>query len=294
MPEQLKDVTNPITLASIAVIVGGVVRVLRTKKVGDLLDAMPFTKRIPAPYLPWLAVALGMVLAFLDAKFNAGLSWRDALLVSLAGILAGGTAVAGHETIAKTVGRVRTGNTTPPPPPTRKEMPASPSIPPAPPSGLSRVVFFARSLKLRVGLVLTAAMAVLMLTMTSGCATVAAALPHIIAAIVDGGAIIDRIADYLAKWFALHPDPIIQPKVELAIAKARKALSAALHAAEGADKLDQAKVDAAFDDFKKAYLELIALARPYGVNMEGAPLQVSPEGTSLVVPEPLALKPVKR
>ncbi len=290
-PEHLKDVSNPLTLASIAVIVGGLVRVLRTKKVSDLLEAMPFTKSIPKTYLPWVAVLLGMVLALLDARLNAGLPWKDSLVLALQGIFSGALAVAGHETVAKTIGRVRTGNTTPPPPPTTK---TDVNVPPAPPSGLSRVLFRLRMLRVRAGLVLSGVLTVLVLTMSTGCAAFASALPHIIAAIVDGGQIIDRIADYLAKWFALHPDPIVQPKVEMAIAKARRALSAALHAAEGADKLDQAKVDAAFDDFKKAYLELIALTRPYGVNMEGAPLQASPEGTSLVVPEPLAFKPVKR
>jgi hypothetical protein len=290
-PDFWKNPVAPTTLATIAVIVGGVVRLLKTKQFSEILDALPvsWVKAIPKTYLPWLAVVLGVVLTMLDAKLNGGLkTWGEALWVGLAGVLSGSMAIAGHETIAKTVERVRTGKTDPPPPPARGQADAMVSIPPAPPSGLSRYM-------LRTAYLLVVGFALMLFAgSTTGCAAVAAALPHVIAAIVDGGQIIDRIAEYLSKWFAMHPDPIVQPKVELAIAKARRALSAALHAADGADKLDQAKIDAAFDDFKKAYLELIALARPYGVSMEGEPPKLSADGTSLQVPPPLALKPVKR
>jgi hypothetical protein len=126
-------------------------------------------------------------------------------------------------------------------------------------------------------------------SLSGGCASVAAALPHIIAAIVDGGHVIDTIASFVAKWFAAHPDPTTQKKVDEAISKARRALNVALRSAEGTDKLDQAKVDAAFEDFKQAYLELISLVRPYGVSQEGEPPKANADGAGLVVPPPLAI-----
>lgn len=102
MPEYLKNATDPTTLATIALLVGAIVRILKTKKVGDLLDAIPLTKKIPKDWLPWIAVLLGVGIAIVDARINGGaLTWKDALVTAVAGALAGSGAVAGHETLAK-------------------------------------------------------------------------------------------------------------------------------------------------------------------------------------------------
>ncbi len=102
--DTVKDVENPFTLLALAAIVGAIVRVLKTKKAGDIFDAipLPFIKRIPKEVLPWCAVAIAGVLAFLDAKLNAGLSWRQSAILGFWGaVLSGGTAIGGNETIAK-------------------------------------------------------------------------------------------------------------------------------------------------------------------------------------------------
>src|SRR5690348_10218139 len=129
------NLTNPTlltTMAIIAVFVGGVVRVLKTKKMSDLLDALPFTKSIPKDLLPWLAVLLGVIITTLDGKLNGHIAtWQQALEVALAGIFAGGTAVAGHETVAKALGKKKDG--APPVDPSELK-----TDPPPPPSSLSR------------------------------------------------------------------------------------------------------------------------------------------------------------
>ncbi len=143
MLEMLKNPTSPQTLAAVALFVGAVVRMLRTKTVSQLLDAAPpeWIKRIPKDYLPWIAVGIGPLLVFLDAHFNAGHTWLDSGLESIAGLLAGGTAVGGHETLGKAVGKViykPAGPLDPPPDdmeakPTNAA-PESPAEPPSPPA----------------------------------------------------------------------------------------------------------------------------------------------------------------
>lgn len=107
--DQLKNVENPFTFVYLALVVGALVRFLKSKKVSDLLDRLPpkWLNAIPKDKLPWLAVGIGAVLAFLDAKLNAKLPWQQSLLVALAGaVLSGGGAIGGHETIAKLLGSI--------------------------------------------------------------------------------------------------------------------------------------------------------------------------------------------
>lgn len=106
MNAPIEAVSNPLTLGSIALAVGAIIRILKTKAVGDWLDALPraWLKRIPKRALPWLALALGVVLAFVDLTLNEHLHWKAAIVPSFAGVLAGAAAVGGHETIAKLLG----------------------------------------------------------------------------------------------------------------------------------------------------------------------------------------------
>lgn len=125
-----------------------------------------------------------------------------------------------------------------------------------------------------------------------GCAAIAAALPDVIAAVTDGAQIIDAIEHFVALYFASHPDADKQKAVGEAITKARSALNLALRSAQGAKDLDDAKIDAAFADFKAAYLELIALCAPYGVKQAKVGRFAAAPG-SLIVPEPIAFAPHK-
>lgn len=150
----------------------------------------------------------------------------------------------------------------------------------------------ARSLR-RITLVL-----LLAATPLTGCAAFAAALPNIVAAVIDGVQVLDVITTFVTKYFAAHSTAAeTQAKVFNAIEKAKAALNLALRTAQGSDDLSNAKVDAAFENFKAAYLELLALVRPLGVQQVARPdaaLSATVSGDTLQVPEPLAFDRAKR
>lgn len=136
------------------------------------------------------------------------------------------------------------------------------------------------------------ALAAVLALSSSGCAAIGAALPGIIAAVTDGAAIIDAIERFVSNYFLSHPDPEAQKRIGEAVLKCRVALNVALRSAQGASKLSDEQVDAAFADFKVAYLELIGLTKPYGVVPAGGNrLRAAPGGGVLEVPEPMALHP---
>lgn len=125
------------------------------------------------------------------------------------------------------------------------------------------------------------------LTLSPGCATVAAWLPTVIAYVQDGAIVVDTIERFADKYFDSHPGTDLEKKADLAIARTRAALDAVLHVATGADNINKAQVDAAFDEFRKAYGELVALLAPIGVSSGGA-LRAAPG--HLTVPAPLAME----
>ncbi len=137
----------------------------------------------------------------------------------------------------------------------------------------------------------TSRMIVLSLTLaltSVGCAALISALPTVIAAVTDAAQILDAIEHFVHAYYLQKPDPVKEAICDKAIAKSRTALNAALRIAQGTEKLDQAKVDEAFADFKLAYQELLVIVEPLGVH--AAPLgkfMSTPNG--LIVPEPIAL-----
>lgn len=120
-----------------------------------------------------------------------------------------------------------------------------------------------------------------------GCATVVPALPTVIAAVTDAVMILDGIQNFVDKYFAAKPNPALEEKVGDAMQKTRAALNVALRSAQGAQDLDQAKVDDAFKNFRAAYQELMVILGPLGVASAGNTLMAVPGG--LQVPEPMAL-----
>lgn len=122
--ETLKDVKNPFTFVGIAVVVGAVVRLLKTKTIGDWLDATPKwlpINRIPKERLPDVALFVGGAITFLDGWLNGKLSIGSALLYAVVGaVLGGGGASLGHQVVAK---RLTLATEDPPPPagPSRRD-----------------------------------------------------------------------------------------------------------------------------------------------------------------------------
>lgn len=122
-----------------------------------------------------------------------------------------------------------------------------------------------------------------------GCATIAPFLPTVIAAVTDGALVVDTIDRFVDRYFESRPNPDLQKKIDIATARVRSALDAALRIASGAQHLNQAKVDEAFAEFRLAYQDLLALVGPLGVMTDrGGKLQARPGG-GLLVPEPMAL-----
>jgi hypothetical protein len=286
IPDYLKNFTSPASIITISVVIGAVVRVLKTEALGNLLDKVPVTwiSRIPKSWLPWISVALGVGILTLDAKLNGDLAtWKDAAVVGVSGILAGGTAIGGNETIAKVLQVVL-------------DLMSGPKAPPSAAPPTPRVVVvqtppekpgtYVRSLrKVAAGMALVLSTASL-----TACTTLSTLLPHVIAAVVDGQQVVEAIAAFVAKWFLAHPDALLQAKVDAAISKCRSALNVALRTAEGSKDLTESQVGSAFDAFKQAYLELIGLVAPFGVVQSSTALRAAPSGTSLSVPTPLAFE----
>lgn len=120
-----------------------------------------------------------------------------------------------------------------------------------------------------------------------GCAAVMSNLPAVIAYVQDGQIVLDTIVRFVDAFFVTRPNADLQAKVDRAVARARSALDLALRAASGTGKINQADIDGAFNDFKVAYLDLMALVGPLGVKT-GSALAAAPGG-GLVVPEPMVL-----
>jgi hypothetical protein len=123
------------------------------------------------------------------------------------------------------------------------------------------------------------------------CATVAGYLPTVIAAVQDGALVLDTIERFADRYFESRPNAELQKKADIAIARTRSALDAALRAASGAQDLNDAKVDEAFAEFRRCYTDLVALLGPLGLST-GQALRATPGG--LTVPTPLAMSPVRR
>lgn len=127
-------------------------------------------------------------------------------------------------------------------------------------------------------------------TGTVGCSSFMSSLPTVIAYAQSGMLVLDTIKSFADKYFRSHVNTELEAKVENAISKAELALNAALTTAEGAKNLDQSQIDAAFEDFRMAYMDLMAIVGPIGVNAKGAKMTKEADGT-LTVPLPLALVP---
>ena len=124
---------------------------------------------------------------------------------------------------------------------------------------------------------------------TASCATLSGNLPSIVAYVQDGEFILNSISRFVDLFFRTSPNTDLQLKIEKVMDQARTALDLALRAASGGQKLDQKQVDAAFEEFKKAYADLLILVAPLGVrtSTDGS-IRGTPIG--LLVPAPMALK----
>jgi hypothetical protein len=130
-------------------------------------------------------------------------------------------------------------------------------------------------------------MVVATLAVLPGCAAIAKFLPAVIAAVDDAAQILDIIDTAAGAYFASRPEDPKRAEYERAVIKARMALSAASRATKGAEHLTQEQADAAFEEFRRAYQDLLAVVGPLGIAAPGGGFGVAPGG-GVTVPEPLA------
>lgn len=133
-----------------------------------------------------------------------------------------------------------------------------------------------------------AAVLVLSLALAPSCATVAPYLPTVISYVTTAINAIDSIDAFVD---ATVPDSETKKKIDMAIARTLSALNAAQAATRGADHLTQAQVDAAFDEFQRAYVELLILVKPYGVRAVQAGERLAARPGGLTVPSAVELVP---
>jgi hypothetical protein len=136
------------------------------------------------------------------------------------------------------------------------------------------------------------ALALASLVTLPGCPEFWRVLPKVVQVVTDAILVLDQAEEFSRAYFAANPNPDLEKKVAKGIAKCRSALGAAQRAASGTEKLGQEQVDAAFADFRAAWVELSGLLAGIPglqVQRDGAPmLSAAPGG--VVLPEPEALR----
>lgn len=115
MSEILKDIYNSTEglIFIVGAISGGLAKIASTATIREWLGRTRFFRdsEHAKRAVPYVAVALGVVIMALDAYFNQGLGRKAIIKLVIDGILAGTLAIGGHETIAKLM---KKGPPTPP------------------------------------------------------------------------------------------------------------------------------------------------------------------------------------
>jgi hypothetical protein len=130
--------------------------------------------------------------------------------------------------------------------------------------------------------------AILSLSMSTGCAAVMGALPTIIQIVQDAMLILDDI-DHAAKpFFERAENKELLDQYNAKMLTAKKTLRVALRATEGGQQLSDEEIDSAFADFREAYKELLSLLRDNNLMTEKGSLKAV-NGVTIDVDEPLAI-----
>lgn len=129
----------------------------------------------------------------------------------------------------------------------------------------------------------------------SGCAAVAKVVTAVATEVAKTSTALNTIEAFVRAFFATSPDPEREELVLGAIDRARSALLAAEHAASGTENLTQDRIDAAFENFRRAWVELEQLvAGMPGLRIVGAgepAMDMTVAGDVIVVRPALAEEP---
>ena len=268
-------------LATLALVDGAVVRLLKTDAANAVLDKLGLPE-IPKKVLPWLAISFGLGGGILDGVMN-GQTAQQALLAGFWGLIGGTGAIAGQELMSPTVRSVFGdgvadaifGAKAPVQIPVQEPKKA-PSIRPG-------VLGILGVLALVFGIGMG----------TSGCAALASVGPivsDIVIGVEDASEVLSLVQLAEQQYFSAKPDATAQKAIEADITKARLSLDAALQAAQGTGEVNVKDVSGAITDFKAAYADLMTLLQASGVQVSVAsPAPAMGASTGLVIHEPLLL-----
>ena len=124
---------------------------------------------------------------------------------------------------------------------------------------------------------------------STGCAAIMPVIPKIVSVLADAASTLAIIDTAVQEWFRLHPDvqPETRAKYVAIYTRTMRAMNAAQTSLRGVEKLDQEQYDAAFEDFKRAYIELRDFLSTEGMMQNG---RMSAGGEDVEIPEPEALR----
>jgi len=127
----------------------------------------------------------------------------------------------------------------------------------------------------------------------SGCSAVQKvvdAFPTVIQYVQDANMVLDAIDRAVVPLLALKGDPEFNHKYAGAMDAVRRTLQVALRSVEGGKNLSEEEVDAAFVDFRAAYVQLRVLLEQSGLMNSAGTFAAVPGKLNLTVPEPLAMR----
>lgn len=131
----------------------------------------------------------------------------------------------------------------------------------------------------------------LTLTLATGCSVfgaVVGALPTVVQIVQDAMLILDQIDATAKPFFERAENQDLLDEYNLRMFQAKKTLNVALRATEGGKKLSDEEIDEAFEKFREAYKELLALLRGNNLMTAEGALKVG-DGPSIEVDMPLAV-----
>lgn len=125
----------------------------------------------------------------------------------------------------------------------------------------------------------------------TGCAAAAAiigALPTIVQIVQDALIVLDQIDTTAKPFFERSENKELLDSYNKKMGAAKSALQVALRASEGGKELSDSEIDAAFDDFRDAYKELLSLLRDNNLMTAEGSLKTA-GGANIDVLTPLAI-----
>lgn len=126
-----------------------------------------------------------------------------------------------------------------------------------------------------------------------GCAALVKALPTIVQYVQDAVLILDQVDAVAGQYIERSSNEELKKDYARAMQTARQSLQVALRTSKGSEDLSREEVDKAFEEFREAYKELLAVLQRAGVMDSSGTMSASPDLPALELLEPMALQPAE-